>query len=89
MLLTEYNEKLHLKNTFLEGRKEGLERGLERGRKEGLETGLKRGLETGRQDKLKELVQKKLAKGKSIPEIAAELEEEISVIEQILAADRG
>ena len=40
--------------------------------------------EEGREDHLKELIQKKLAKGKSISVIAEEVEEEESVIEQII-----
>ena len=60
MLLTHYDEKKHLRNTFMEG------------------------LQKGREEKLRELVQRKLSKGKTIPEIADELEEEISVIEQIV-----
>ena len=60
MLLTEYDEKKHLRNTFMEGREEG------------------------RKDKLREQVQKKLSRGKSISEIAEDLEEEITVIEQII-----
>ena len=80
MLLTEYDEKRHLRNTFMEGREEGREEGL----KEGLKEGLRKGLEEGRDEKLRELVQKKLSKGKSVSEIAEELEEELSVIEQII-----
>ena len=68
MLLTEYDEKKHLKNTFEEGRKEGLEEGIER--------------------KLSDQVQKKIAKGKTILEIAEELEEEISVIERLVSRNR-
>ena len=70
MLLTEYDEKKHLKNTFREGREEGERIGRER----------------GRQEKLKELVQKKLAKGKNVLEISEELEEEISVIEEMVSS---
>lgn len=72
MLLTHYDEKKHLRNTFMEGREEGLEEGIEKG------------IEKGRQEKLRELVQKKLERGMSISEIAKDLEEEVSVIEQIV-----
>lgn len=64
MLLTHYDEKKHLRNTFLEGREEGRI--------------------AGREEKLRELIQKKLSKGKNLTEIAEELEEEIAVIEQIV-----
>lgn len=80
MLLTEYDEKRHLRNTFMEGREAGREEGLE----EGLKEGLRKGLEKGRNEKLRELVYKKLDKGKSISEIAEDLEEKVSVIEQIV-----
>lgn len=63
MLLTEYDEKKHLKNTYREG------------------------VEAGREAKLRELVQKKQAKGKTISQIADELEEETSVIERIVSKD--
>ena len=73
MLLTEYDEKKHLKNTFEEGRKEGLEEGIGQG------------IEKGIEKKLIDQVNKKILKGKTISEIADELEEEISVIEQIVS----
>ncbi len=69
MLLTEYDEKKHLKNTFEEGRKEGLEEGIGK----------------GIEKKLSDQVNKKILKGKTISEIADELEEEISVIEKIVS----
>lgn len=65
MLLTEYNEKKHLKNTYREGVEDGLAK--------------------GREEKLKELIQKKLSKGKSIPMIADELEEDPHIIEQFIS----
>lgn len=42
------------------------------------------GIEVGRKETLKELISKKLAKGKSIPEIAADLEEEQETIERLI-----
>ncbi len=65
MLLTEYDEKKHMRTLFLEGREEGIE--------------------IGRNDKMKELVKKKLSRGKTVLEIAEDLEEDISVIEQIVS----
>ena len=62
--------------------REGMSR--EEGREEGLKEGLRKGLEKGRDEKLREQVQKKLSRGKSISEIAKDLEEEITVIEQIV-----
>ncbi len=71
MLLTEYDEKKHMRTLFREGREEGIAVGREEG------------ITVGRNDKLKEQIRKKLSKGKTIPEIAEELEEDIPVIEQI------
>lgn len=68
MLLTHYDEKKHLRNTFMEGREEGLEEGRM----------------AGREEKLREQIQKKMSKGKSLTEIAEDLEEETAVIEQII-----
>ncbi len=70
MLLTEYDEKKHLKHTFEEGRQEGIS------------IGRQEGILAGRQDKLREMVQKKLAKGKTLAQIADELEEDPSDIEK-------
>lgn len=46
--------------------------------------GRERGWMEGREDCLRELINKKLDKGKTVPEIAEELEEEISVIQQLI-----
>ena len=62
MLLTEYDEKKHLRNTYREG------------------------VEAGYEKRLREQVQKKLSKGKTIPVIAEELEEDTHIIEQIIAS---
>ncbi len=78
MLLTEYDEKKHLKHTFEEGRQEG----ISIGKQEGLSIGRQEGILAGRQDKLREMVQKKLAKGKTITQIAEELEEDPADIEK-------
>lgn len=68
MLLTEYDEKKHMRTLFREGR--------EKGREE------------GREEHLREQVKKKLDKCKAIPEIAEELEEEISVIQRLIDNSR-
>lgn len=80
MLLTEYDEKKHFKTLFREGKEEGIKEGLEKGRLEGIEIGLSK----GREEKLRELVQRKLSRGKTVSEIAEELEEAPLVIEQII-----
>ena len=69
---------------------EGIEeRAMETGRKEGIEEGRKAGLEigieSGKKEQLKQQIQKKLLKGKDIDVIAEELEEEVAVIEKVIA----
>lgn len=68
MLLTEYDEEKHMRDTFNEGYEEGEQAGYSKGRSSLLE----------------EQIQKKLKRGKSIQEIAEELEEEAGVIEAII-----
>lgn len=53
-------------------------------KKEAREEGLKEGLAEGEQRKLCQLIEKKLAKGKSIPEIADDLEEEEETIRKLV-----
>ena len=50
----------------------------------GLEEGRKAGIEEGRMELLKQLIQRKLSKGKSIDEIAEELEESVTVIQNLI-----
>lgn len=68
MILTEYDEKKHFRTLFREGKEEGI----------------KEGIKEGREELLLELVKRKLDKGKSIPEIAEDLEEEIPVIRRLI-----
>lgn len=68
IILTEYDEKMHLLHTFEEGREEGIAEGMEKGRDE----------------KLLELIQKKRSKGKNLEVIAQELEEESDTILRLL-----
>ena len=62
----------------------GMEAGLAAGRKAGLEAGRTEGIASGKKELLKQLVQKKLAKGKSLEVIADELEEDVSTIQPII-----
>lgn len=57
---------------------------LEEERQEARKEGLQEGLQEGRDEKLREQIRKKQAKGKPLPQIAEELEEDVSVIERIL-----
>ncbi len=77
MILTEYDEKKHFRTLFREGKEEGI--------KEGMERGIEIGLSKGRDALLREKVKKKLSRGKTLSEIAEELEEDIAVIEQVTA----
>lgn len=77
MILTEYDEKKHFRTLFREGKEEGI--------KEGMEKGIEIGLSKGRDALLLEQVKKKLSRGKTLLEIAEELEEDIAVIEQVTA----
>lgn len=81
MILTEYDEKKHFRTLFREGKEEGIKEGMEKG----IEKGIEIGLDKGREEKLREMVGKKLARGKKLSVIAEELEEDPHVIEQIAA----
>ena len=74
MLLTEYDEKKHMKSVFKDGEKSG----FEKGEKSGFEKG---------QQAVMELVCKKLEAGKSIDVIVAELEMEIEERKKRTEAD--
>ena len=75
MFLTEYNEKQTLENTYNDGVEVGKEKGIEIGKAQGIEFGERR--------KLIEMVYKKIKRGKTVEEIADDLEENIEVVKQI------
>ena len=58
---------------------------FEAGREAGIEEGRMAGLEEGRMELLKQQIQRKLSKGKSIDEIAEELEESVTVIQNLIS----
>ena len=76
----------------LKSEKEGVQmqmcRGLQaleqRGMEAGLAAGRTEGIASGKKELLKQQVQKKLAKGKSLEVIADELEEDVSTIQPII-----
>ncbi len=80
MLLTEYDEEQHMRATFREGYEEGEQAGYSKGE----QAGYSKGEQAGRCNLLEELVQKKLNRGKSIREIAEELEVEIEEVETVI-----
>ncbi len=64
----------------------GIEKGILMGRKEGLQTGRLEGRQEGRQERTIELIVKKLARGKTVEEIADALEEEPDTIRGLIAS---
>ena len=88
MSIFEYNkdeeEKKLRKAEFEAGREAGIEEGRIAGIEEGRIAGIEEGREEGRIELLKQLIQRKLSKGKSIDEIAEELEESVTVIQNII-----
>ena len=83
MFLTEYNEKQTLENMYNDGVEVGKEKGIEIGKAQGIEMGKVQGIEFGERKKLVEMVYKKIKKGKTVEEIADDLEEDIEVINPI------
>lgn len=95
MLLTEYDEKSHMRSIYEDGEEAGYRRGeqdgYQRGEQDGYQKGEQAGYEKGEQngyrkgeaDLLAKMVRQKLERGKSISVIAEELETEAAVIEEI------
>ena len=75
MSIFEYDQEKHMRQEREAAWKEGRRAGLEEGRRSGIEEGRRSGLEEGREQILESLIRKKLAKGKTVSEIAGELEE--------------
>ena len=80
MSIFEYNKDEEEKKL----RKAEFEAGREAGIEEGRIAGIEEGREEGRMELLKQQIQRKLSKGKSIDEIAEELEESVTVIQNII-----
>ena len=93
MSIFEYDQEKHMRqereaawNAGLEaGRRSGLEEGRRSGLEEGRRSGLEEGRSQGEERILKTLIQRKLAKGKCVAEIAAELEETEEHVRQLMA----
>ena len=93
MSIFEYDQEKHMRQereaAWKEGRRSGLEEGrrsgLEEGRRSGIEEGRRSGLEEGREQILESLIRKKLAKGKTVSEIAGELEETEEHIQALIS----
>ncbi len=80
MLLTEYDEKSHMRSIYEEGEEAGYLKGEQAGYLKGEQNGYRK----GEADLLTKMVRQKLERGKSISVIAEELETEVAVIEEIV-----
>ena len=67
-----------------QGIEQGIKQGIEQGIKQGIEQGIEQGIQQGKEQLLTQQVAKKHEKGKSVQEIADELEEDEKVIRRIL-----
>ena len=76
MLLTEYDEKSHMRSIYEEGEEAGYLKGEQ--------NGYQNGYRKGEVDLLTKMVRQKLERGKSISVIAEELETEMAVIEEVV-----
>ena len=94
MLLTEYDEKKHMKDTYREGFDDGEKAGFDKGEKAGFDKGERVGFDKGEragfdkgervgfdkgQHDVLEKINGMLASGKSIDVIVKELEEEMEI----------
>ena len=85
----EYDEERHIRQEREEAWEEGERIGREKGERVGREEGERVGWAKGRKESRLELIRKKLAKGKSVPEIAEALEEEEETIRELIAQMQG
>ena len=85
MSIFEYNKDEEEKKLRKAEFEAGREAGIEEGRIAGIEEGRMSGLEEGRMELLKQQIQRKLSKGKSIDEIAEELEESVIDIQNLIS----
>ena len=90
MSIYEYDQEKHIRQEREEAWEAGEKAGWEAGREAAEKTGREAGERAGQINKLQELIRKKLAKGKTIPEIAEALEESEDVIRRLIdEMDRG
>ena len=66
------------------GMEQGMQRGMQKGIQKGMQQGMERGIQKGRFDTLKEMVARKLEKGREAGQIAEDLELELSEAEEII-----
>ena len=80
----EYDQEKHLRQEREQAWEEGREAGIAEGKAAGIAEGKAAGIAEGGQNKLSEQIQKKLRKGKTVAQIADELEEPEDVIEKLI-----
>ena len=76
MLLTEFDEKKYKRSVYQDGYEDGVRKGEV--------AGFSKRETAGREHLLLEMIQKKLAQGKAIPTIAAELETDVETVKRFL-----
>ena len=81
MSIFEYDQEKHMRQEREAAWKEG--------RRSGIEEGRRSGLEEGREQILESLIRKKLAKEKTVSEIAGELEETEEHIQALISKMKG
>ena len=86
----DYNSLMgtQLRLGFEKGMEQGKLEGIRQGLQEGLQEGLQQGFQQGMDNKLLDQIRMTLAKGKSYAQIADELEEDVSTIEQFCTSIR-
>ena len=89
MLLTEFDEKKYKRTIYLDGYEDGEQAGFNRGEQAGFNRGEQAGYNKGEQAMLWSLIQKKRKKGKSLQQIAEELEEDVERIREMIKKMQG
>ena len=80
----EYDQEKHIRQEREQAWQEGRAAGIAEGKATGLAEGKAAGISEGEQNKLFELIEKKLKKGMNVAQIANELEESEDVIEKLI-----
>ena len=83
MCIFEYDEEETLRQLGQQSYEEGVAAGIEQGRTEGVTIGIEQGRIVGEEQIIVRQICIKLKKGKTPEEIAEELEEDVSRVEQI------
>ena len=86
MLLTEYDEKKHMRDIYKEGYDDGERAGYDKGERAGYDKGKRAGYDKGERDgcELTKKIYKAYIKGESVEVIAKECNIPVSQVEKIL-----